>query len=324
MRKNRIRKLSDYVLAKKEGKDNQRKFRRFEYSGRGVKNLTTSLNNAGDYIKSKNVVQLLSNRQLLKLTEKVVKSVPTKFDQAMDAIYLQTRIGGGNHRLFDGRHTLSGAWKSAFSIQGCTNSEKAIGFLKSFIKDLSTPKGMPFVTIQPKTYDSISNTLTKIPGVDRRYVYDLLSYNVLKVASVSIGLAAILYHLNQQNYDQLGEILGSIGIVAVASANLLLGIIAIAFTAYVIKTGTLKTNSVIKGASITTLGFALFSMMSAPVLIKLTVVMTTLAIADKYGTEDNINKMTALKDQLKGILKNNIKKIHFLSIPTRFSRQCLS
>ena len=31
----------------------------------------------------------------------------TIYDKAMDAEYLATHVGGGNHRLFDGGHTLS-------------------------------------------------------------------------------------------------------------------------------------------------------------------------------------------------------------------------
>jgi len=287
-----------------------------------VNTVNKAVDKAGEYLKVKDIVQLLSNSQLLKLTEKILESAPTKFDKAMDIEYLRTRIGGGNHRLFDGGHTLSGAWEKAgvvCSIEKCTNSEKAIGILKSFTKELVTPKGMPFVTIQPDTYDSISNTLTKIPGVDRKYVYDLLSYDVLEIVGTSIGVVAILYQFSKQDFDMLSETLGSMGITTIMSANPLLGISVIASTAYAIKTDTLKTSSLVKGASIATLGFALGSMIAAPVLIELVVVITILGVANKHGTKDNIKNMKTLakgygnifyektKEQLKDLYPSIIK-----------------
>ena len=36
----------------------------------------------------------------------------TIYDKAMDAEYLTTYIGGGNHRIFDGGHTILGAIKA--------------------------------------------------------------------------------------------------------------------------------------------------------------------------------------------------------------------
>jgi len=261
--------------------------------GKMVNTVNKAVDKDGEYIMVKDIIQLLSNSQLLKLTEKILESAPTKFDKAMDMEYLRTRIGGYNHRLFDGGHTIWEAWEKC-SIEGSTNSEIALGFFNSFMKDLATSKGMPFVTIQPDTYNNISNTLTKIPGVDRKYVSDLLSYDVLETVGTSIGVIAMLYQFKQQDFEQLNKTLGSMGITAIVSASPLLGIVVIASNAYAIKTDTLDTGSLVKGASIATLGFALGSVIAAPVLIELVVVMTTLGLANKHGTKNNIKKMNAL------------------------------
>ena len=42
----------------------------------------------------------------------MVKGTPTIYDKAMDAAYNSTRIGGGDHRLFDGGHTIAGAFQA--------------------------------------------------------------------------------------------------------------------------------------------------------------------------------------------------------------------
>ncbi len=248
---------------------------------------------AREYIQIKDIVQLLSNPQLLKLTEKLLEGSATRFDRAMDAEYILNRVGGGNHRLFDSGHTVHGAWRNIGKMcerQGCSSSEEVGGFLKAFTKDLTTYKGMPFATMRPETYDSIADTLTKIPGVDRKYAYNLLSYDILELVSASIGIVAVLYQFNQQEYQALGSTLGSMGITSIASANPLLAVVIIASTAYSIKTGTFEAESAAKGAGIATLGFVVGSMIAGPVLVELVVVMVVLAMANKYGTKENILK----------------------------------
>ena len=46
------------------------------------------------------------------LSAKIVEGPATIYDKAMDAEYLATHIGGGNHRMFDGGHTLAGAFNA--------------------------------------------------------------------------------------------------------------------------------------------------------------------------------------------------------------------
>lgn len=43
----------------------------------------------------------------------LAKGAPTIYDKMMDAQYLETHVGGGLHRLFDGGHTLLGAFEAA-------------------------------------------------------------------------------------------------------------------------------------------------------------------------------------------------------------------
>ena len=42
----------------------------------------------------------------------LAKGPATIYDKAMDAEYLATHIGGGSHRLFDGGHTIAGAFQA--------------------------------------------------------------------------------------------------------------------------------------------------------------------------------------------------------------------
>ena len=68
----------------------------------------------------------------------------TIYDKAMDVGYLATNIGGGNHRLFDGGHTIAGAMKA---VQGASTEDSLIqegfGFVQGMFRDLTTSKGLP-------------------------------------------------------------------------------------------------------------------------------------------------------------------------------------
>lgn len=49
---------------------------------------------------------------LLKWTESLTRSAATVYDKAMDAQFIKTGIGGAEHRLFDGGHTIAGSGKA--------------------------------------------------------------------------------------------------------------------------------------------------------------------------------------------------------------------
>ena len=72
----------------------------------------------------------------------LAKGPATIYDKAMDAGYLATNIGGGNHRLFDGGHTIAGAFKA---VQGASTDDSTIqdglGLVQGMFRDLTTPKG---------------------------------------------------------------------------------------------------------------------------------------------------------------------------------------
>ena len=84
------------------------------------------------------------SRDLNGLLQDIVDGSATIYDKAMDAGYLATRIGGGNHRLFDGGHTIAGAVKAVRDASPeDTIIEEAMGFLQGIFRDMTTPKGLP-------------------------------------------------------------------------------------------------------------------------------------------------------------------------------------
>ena len=78
------------------------------------------------------------------LVQEMVKGVPTIYDKAMDAKFIETGIGGANHRLFDGGHTVWGAFTAAREASPDDNLiQEALGTVQGLLRDVSTPKGSP-------------------------------------------------------------------------------------------------------------------------------------------------------------------------------------
>ena len=69
---------------------------------------------------------------------RITEGSATIYDKAMDAGYLATNIGGGNHRLFDGGHTIAGALES---VRGAAPDDSIIqeglGYVQGMFRDLS-------------------------------------------------------------------------------------------------------------------------------------------------------------------------------------------
>ena len=83
-----------------------------------------------------------------------VQGPATVYDKAMDAAYLATRIGGGNHRMFDGGHSVAGAFKAVRdALPDDSIAEEAFGYVQSMFRDMTTPNGLPLATWDMASYD---------------------------------------------------------------------------------------------------------------------------------------------------------------------------
>lgn len=78
----------------------------------------------------------------------------------MDVVYAVDKTGGAYHRLFDGNHDVMGAWKAIVQAHP-DNSwiENASGYLQALWKDVATPNGIPYVTLDKGKFDGIKEIL---------------------------------------------------------------------------------------------------------------------------------------------------------------------
>ena len=169
--------------------------------------------------------------QLNDLVQAAVKGKATIYDKAMDAVFLETHIGGGNHRMFDGGHTLLGAIKAAHEASpDDTFLQEALGGMQGVLRDVSTPKGLPLANWDKSTYDSVADSLKSNFGIPKDWFYDLNSYDVGELVGGTVGIVSLIFGWNKAETESFGSLAAGMGMSAAVSANpLLLAVSVVAF-----------------------------------------------------------------------------------------------
>ena len=160
---------------------------------------------------------------------KVSAGPATIYDKAMDAEYLATSIGGGNHRMFDGGHTLAGAFEA---VRGAsaedTILQEGFGYMQALFRDLTTPKGLPLANWDRGTYGEVSGYLQSQFSIPKGWFYDINSFDAAEVLGAGVGVVAVFFCWNRAESEQFGRLAGGMGLTAALSANPLLLIVTVA------------------------------------------------------------------------------------------------
>ncbi len=160
--------------------------------------------------------------------QSLVAGRATIYDKAMDSVFHETGIGGGYHRLFDGGHTLGGAFQAARDASPDDNIfQEAAGLLQALARDATTPRGLPLVTWNEDTFNGLADTLRNV-GISRAWLNDLVSYDVVELVAGSIGILAVALNWNNDDVEEFSSIVSSIGLSAVVSANPLMLVVTVA------------------------------------------------------------------------------------------------
>ena len=162
------------------------------------------------------------------LLQSTVEGSATIYDRALDATYLATHIGGGNHRLFDGGHTVAGAIAAVRDASpDDTVIQEAMGFVQAMFKDVTTPKGLPLANWDKATYDQISGYLQSNFGIPRDWFYDLNSYAAPELLGGVVGVVATALMWNRADTEQFSTLVAGMGVSAAMSANPLLLVVTV-------------------------------------------------------------------------------------------------
>ena len=144
------------------------------------------------------------------------------------ARYITEHIGGGNHRMFDGGHTIGGAWEAVRGASEDDNiTQEAWGFIQGLLRDGTTSKGLPFANWDKGTYDQVSGWLDSTFHIPKKWFYDLNSYDAGELLGGAIGVVALVLNWNRADTERFARFAGSMGLASVISANPLLMVVTV-------------------------------------------------------------------------------------------------
>ncbi len=162
------------------------------------------------------------------LVQNMVSGNATIYDKGMDARYIATHIGGGQHRLFDGGHTIIGAFRAGHAASPDDNIiQEALGTMQGLLRDVSTPSGLPLANWDQETFRQVSESLETNFHIPKAWFYDLNTYDVADLLGSAIGIVAVIFHWNRGDTEEFAKLVGGMGLSAVFSANPLLLIVTV-------------------------------------------------------------------------------------------------
>ena len=230
------------------------------------------------------LLPFLSQNELLSWSKNLTNGVESIYDKAMDAEYIKTHIGGGYHRMFDGGHSPVNAWEKVINASETDSfAQEVIGYVSAMTKDATTKMGMPFTTIDKEYFDKTAEMLNATYGIKKSWLNDLLSWDVFEIFSTALGIVGSMFFLKKNDMKKVSEILGSMGIIAILSANSLMGITVIVQTvwAYVVKKKKLENKAALRGAGLSVITWSIFTILGLPILVELIIALAVLKLIKK-------------------------------------------
>ena len=212
----------------------------------------------------------------------------TIYDKAMDANFLTTHVGGSYHRLFDGGHSLLGAINAGHNASPDDSIiQEAVGTVSAIFKDFVTVRGIPFVTWDKGTFDSVAGMLESNFHIPKSWFYDLNTINATELLTASIGTFGLILNWNNEDREAFAKTIGSTAIVSVIGANPILMVVTLAALAKSFTDARREGNytefveGLAKGGVVTGVVIASASLVGGPVYVGLLAGICTGVVANK-------------------------------------------
>ena len=162
------------------------------------------------------------------LVQNMVTGSPTIYDKAMDAGYIATNIGGAQHRLFDGGHTIIGAFRAGHAASpDDTIIQEAMGTLHGLLRDVSTSSGLPLANWDYETYHRVAEALESNSHIPKSWFYNLNTYDAADLLGGAVGAVALILNWNRADTETFAQLAGGMGLSSIMSANPLLLILTV-------------------------------------------------------------------------------------------------
>ncbi len=170
--------------------------------------------------------------QLNELVAAAVEGSASIYDKAMDANYLDPMLrpglGGSNHRLFDGGHTIVGAVKAAHNASpDDTLLQEALGTIEALFRDVSTPRGLPLATWDKSTFDAVAGSLQTNFGIPKSWFYELNTYDAGDLFGGAVGVVSLFFGWNRASTETFAQLASGMALSAAVSTNPLLMLVSV-------------------------------------------------------------------------------------------------
>ncbi|MDP6101578.1 MAG: hypothetical protein QGH66_09220, partial [Dehalococcoidia bacterium] len=122
-----------------------------------------------------------------------------------------------------------GAWgKTREALPDDSALQETLGYFSGLWHDLGTHVGLPVVTWDKTNYDQTANFLSETLSIPKPWFQDMLHYNGVEVFGAWIGIVAMALNWKRKDVREFSARCGRYGILALASANPALGVLAVA------------------------------------------------------------------------------------------------
>ena len=261
----------------------------------------------------------------------MIQGSATIYDKAMDANYLnpllKADLGGSYHRLFDGGHTISGAFNAARDASpDDTIIQEALGAIRGLLKDVTTIRGLPLANWNKETFERVARALQSKFHIPQEWFYDLNAYDAAELLNGAIGAVAVVFSWNRADTETFAKMVGGMGLSAAFSANpllLLVTLVALArsfhkarqtgeYTEFVdgqfkgtISTGSTLTAVGMVGVAGGPAGLALLAGLTAGTMANVATKNVSIVEVSQYAATETI----ALASSVKGAADSQFAKL---------------
>lgn len=167
----------------------------------------------------------------------IFETSSTAYDKAMDYGRHRMNEFGGDHRLFDGGHSVSGAWEAVKSaLPEDTLGEEAMGFLQAYWKDLVTPMGMPITTLNREGFEAVAKMASNL-GIEREWLMDVVSFTATESVGAFAAVISASMNWGRAETEEFAKLAAGLTTSAALAANPLAMTVALLLVARSVHNG---------------------------------------------------------------------------------------
>jgi uncharacterized protein YifE (UPF0438 family) len=234
-------------------------------------------------------------RSMEQWSAETFNTLSNAYTKAMDGSFVEGLRAGADyvaptvHRLFGG-HTPGEAWEAVRgALPNDGFAQELVGYLSAMGSDFASVTGLPLTTLESQ------ESLTKFVeyfqslGLSESWVVDVLHQNAIEFIGAAVPAVGAALCFNSADQEQFGRIVGSLGIVALVSANPLGALAAVVMLGLALRK-TIGTEDAVGLASAVGTGavtggtvVAISSVIGGPVVVGIMVTVLASMVVRKLG-----------------------------------------